>query len=116
VEPNLILITSATLLGATGLALLFVGTLMAILVALGNKHFVYGVLIFVFFPVAFIYAIRYRDKSDYAGKLLGLGLILILGFIALLWWEMSRLGLDVFEMLSSAKPTHDMKPQGNIKP
>lgn len=105
-QANLVLITAASIFGATGLALLFVGTLMAMLVALGNKHYIYGALIFLCFPVAFIYGYVYRENSGYANKLLVTGLVLFALFNGLLWWELNRLGLDFIEIMSTTRPKH----------
>lgn len=105
-EPNLTLITFASVSGAIGIALLFVGMLMAMLIALGNKHFVYGVLIFIFFPAAFIYGFQHRENMTYAIKLLSLGLGLFVLFVGLLWWELNRLGLNFIEVIATTRPKH----------
>lgn len=105
-EPNVILITVAGVVGATGVGLLFVGMLMAMLIALGNKHYVSGVLIFVFFPFAYFYCFKHKENGRYAAKILYPGIILFTVFIALLWWELSRLGLDPVEVLSTTRPKH----------
>jgi len=108
-EPNLILITIAAIVGATGIALIFVGFLMAILVALGNKQYVWGLAIFVLFPSAYIYSWVTKDQSNYAGRLLWIGLALVLAFAGLIWWELDRLGLDFLEIMKSATPTYNLK-------
>lgn len=106
-EPNLVLITLASVLGATGIALVFVGVLMAMLVALGNKQYVYGVLIFILFPFAFIYSFVEREKMRYPTAMLWGGLALFCIFLILLWWELDyRLGLDFLEMLKTTSPKH----------
>lgn len=105
-EPNLVLITAASISGAIGVALIFVGVLMAILIALGNKHYLYALIIFLFFPAAFVFGFQYRKDSDYSVKLLSLGLAAFTVFFALMWWELNRLGLDFFSVVASAKPVH----------
>ena len=105
-QPNLVLITAASVLGASGLGLIFVGTLTAVLIALGNKHYVFGVLTLVFFPIALIYGYLHRENMAYAMKLLIPGLLLFGLFAGLLWWELSRLGLNFFEIMATTKPKH----------
>ena len=105
-EPNLILITAASICGATGIALLFVGILMAMLAALGNKEYLYGSLIFVFFPVAYFWCFKNRDKAGYAISLLSFGALLFTAFLGLLWFELNRLGLDFWQIMAETKPVH----------
>ncbi len=108
-EPNLILLTGAAICGAIGLALIFVGGLMALLVALGNKQYVFGVLMFLFFPVAYVFAFVEKEKMRYASNLLWGGLLLFVLFVGLLWWELEyRLGLDFIEMMKTTTPKHSM--------
>jgi len=106
VEPNLVLITFAAVFGSAGIGLLFVGTLMTMLVALGNKHYVWGILSLVFFPCAFGYCAVDRENTGYAQKLLIPGLLLLLMFLGLMWFELNRLGLDFVEVMSTTKPVH----------
>lgn len=105
-EPNLILITLASTSGATGIALLFVGVLSTVLIALGNKHYVYAGLSFVFFPMAYVYCFTHARHSQYAWRLLLGGSVLFAVFIALLWWELSRLGLDFWQVMATTRPKH----------
>lgn len=105
-EPNLILITIAAVFGASGIGLVFVGMLMAVLTALGNRHYVFGIAIFLFFPVALIYGYLNRENAAYAMKLFVPGLFLLALFFGLLWWELARLGLDFFEVMATTKPQH----------
>lgn len=108
-EPNIVLLTTAVIFGGVGIALLFVGLLMALLVALGNKQYGMGIAMCVFFPVAYIYGYIERKKMHYANTLLYLGLILFCAFLALLWWEIEyRLGLDFFDLMRDAKPKHSL--------
>lgn len=105
-EPNLVVITLAAVLGATGLGLIFVGTLMALLIALGNRYYIYGALIFIFFPVGLIFCARHREKASYAATLLYPGALLFMLFLGLIWWEVSRLGVDFLEIMATTKPVH----------
>ncbi len=105
-EPNLTLITIASISGAVGIALLFVGALMAMLVALGQRHYISGIAIFLFFPYAYVYWCMHRESMNYAARLLFPGLLLFVFFLLLLWWEMHRLGVDFLDILSSTRPVH----------
>lgn len=105
-EPNYLIITVAVILGGTGLALLFVGILIAVLVALGNKHYISGIAMFIFFPYMYVYFLRERINTAYAQKLAWPGTLLVSVFIALLWWELHRLGLDFIDVMATTKPKH----------
>lgn len=105
-EPNIVLITLASIVGAVGIALLFVGILMAVLIALGNKQYIYGVAIFLFFPVGYFWCLKNRPQANYAATLLLSGGVLFALFFGLLWFELSRLGLDFWEVISTARPKH----------
>ncbi|WP_370978889.1 hypothetical protein [Agaribacterium sp. ZY112] len=107
-EPNLVLITFAAVAGASGLALLFVGYLIALLVALGQRQWFWAVLCIALLP-AVIYSFIERDKSNYALRLLLAGLALFTLFIGLMYWELGRLGLDFSEVMSSTRPVHSLQ-------
>lgn len=83
------------ILGSIGLALLFVGMLMVLLAALGNRHYVFGGLFFALFvvpmvlarsnhkigfamilliPITLVYCYRHQESASYAKKLLLPGL------------------------------------------
>lgn len=105
-EPNFVLITVAALAGATGIALIFVGTLMAMLVALGNRHYFYAALAVLFFPSALVYCWHHRAVAQYPSRLLFPGFALFLLFLLLMHYELSRLGLDFVEVMSQTRPVH----------
>ena len=106
IEPNLYLITFAAVAGACGLALVFVGTLMAMLVAFGQKHWCWGVAICVLIVPALIYSGLQRQKSNYAWHLLVAGYALVLLFTVLMYWQLDRLGLDFIEVMRETRPVH----------
>lgn len=65
-------------LASSGVALLFVGVLMSILVAFGNKQYGYGIAQFIFFPVAIVYCAIYRkQQAAYPARLVFGGLALL---------------------------------------
>ncbi|WP_096084543.1 hypothetical protein [Agaribacterium haliotis] len=105
-EPNLILITLSAVAGACGLALAFVGTLMAMLMALGKKQWLWGIA--CFFPPlpSLVYSFIYRRENNYAWQLLASGYALIIVFVLLMSWELSRLGLSFAEVMASTRPVH----------
>ncbi len=57
-NPELLIVLTIFL--AIGISLLFVGALMTLLTAMGNKHYVYGSLLFLFFIVPMFMARRYH--------------------------------------------------------
>jgi len=106
VEPNLILITLASLLGASGLALLFVGSLFATLIAAGNKQYISAVLSLIAFPFAAVYCASKGAEARFAFLILIGGTLAMVVFGGMLWWEMHRLSLDFFDVISSVKMQH----------
>ena len=65
-------------LASSGIALLFVGVLMSMLVAFGNKQYGYGIAQLLFFPVAIVYCAIYRkERASYAARLVFGGLALL---------------------------------------
>lgn len=105
-EPNLILLTLASMLGASGLAMIFVGSLFTTLIAAGNKQYVSAVLSLLFFPYALAYCGQRGKDARFSFVILLGGIVAILVFLALLWWEMHRLSLDFFDVISSVKMQH----------
>jgi len=111
---NSLWLVGLTITGSIGLSLLFVGVLMVLLAAFGNRHYVFGSLFFLFFmvpmvlgrsnpklgflmvlliPVTLIYCYRHQKAANYANKLLLPGLILSLLTAAAGWIAFSYLGV-----------------------
>lgn len=55
---------------ACGASLFFVGFLFTFLAALGNKRYLWGGGMFVFFPLVWVYAGVHFKETDYSAKLL----------------------------------------------
>lgn len=103
---NTPLLIALSVTGAVGISLLFVGILMVLLAAFGNRHYYFGSLFFLLFivpmvlgrahptagfvmvlliPLTTIYCYRHRQVTHYANKLLLPGLIISLA-TALTGW------------------------------
>ncbi len=63
--------------GVVGLSMLFVGYLVGVATALGNKNYFFGISSIVFVPVALIYCLCFWEKAAYPGKLMLGGLALL---------------------------------------
>lgn len=110
---NPLWLVALTITGSIGLALVFVGVLMVLLTALGNKQYVYGALFFILFivpmvlgrssprmgfllilviPIALIYCYKHRKATSYAIKLLlpGVAISTVTGLVG---WLLFAQGL-----------------------
>ncbi|SMF03691.1 hypothetical protein SAMN02745866_00304 [Alteromonadaceae bacterium Bs31] len=93
-NPELLILF--TIFAATGIALLFVGSLITLLVSLGNRHHIFGALLFLFLmvplflarqyhwlgaatvfviPLVLVYFYQYPEQTRYARKIFVPGLI-----------------------------------------
>lgn len=79
------LLILVTITGAIGATLVFVGTLVAMLTAVGNRAYWFGVGIFVFFPLGILYCVRNWERAAYPGKMLIGGSILLVISLAVGW-------------------------------
>lgn len=112
---NPLWLVGLTITGSIGLALMFVGVLMALLTALGNKQYVYGALfcallivpmvlgrsiprmgflLILLIPVTFIYCYQHPKTSVYAIKLLLPG-VAISAITGLVGWLVLAQGLTL---------------------
>ena len=74
----------AMVLGSVGATLLFVGSVISMLTAFGNKQYFMGILMALFFPASLIYCALNWKKSAYPGKLVYTGVALLaVGLIAI---------------------------------
>ena len=60
-----------------GAALFVVGSLIVAVTAFGNKHYIYGALALLFFPLSIAYCLQYREQGAYASKYLISGSLVI---------------------------------------
>ena len=73
------ILTLLFIMGVTGVALVFVGWLFTVLMALGNKQYLQGVLCIVFWPIAWYYSAAHWKQDNYCGLLLfGGGALMLL--------------------------------------
>lgn len=74
----------AMVLGSVGATLLFVGSVISMLTAFGNKQYFMGILMALFFPASLIYCALNWEKAAYPGKLVYTGVALLaVGLIAI---------------------------------
>jgi len=74
----------AMIVGSVGATLLFVGSVISMLTAFGNKQYFMGILIALFFPASLIYCALNWERAAYPGKLVYTGgVLLAVGLIAI---------------------------------
>lgn len=77
-------LVAAIVLGSVGATLLFVGSVISMLTAFGNKQYFMGILMALFFPASLIYCALNREKTAYPGKLVYTGAALLaVGLVAI---------------------------------
>ena len=74
----LIVTLIVTIIGCVGLALFFMGYLATLATAFGNKHWYWGVAIFLFGLLAIPYCFRHREITEWPRGLIIKGAIMIL--------------------------------------
>jgi hypothetical protein len=57
------------IIGGIGVSLLFVGSLVSALTAIGNKQYIFGFGTLMFFPLSLVYCALNWNKASYPGKL-----------------------------------------------
>ena len=89
-----LIIASITTLGAIGVAIFFVGSLISALTALGNKQYFLGILSIIFLPTSLIYCALNWDKASYPGKLvyIGAGLLVISIVVLIFGFDVNSTG------------------------
>ena len=73
---NLVLIT-AMVVGSIGATLLFVGSVISMVTAFGNKQYFMGMLLLLFFPASLLYCALNWKLATYPGKLVYTGGVLV---------------------------------------
>ena len=74
----------AMIVGSVGATLLFVGSVISMLTAFGNKQYFMGILMALFFPASLIYCALNWKRAAYPGKLVYTGgALLAVGLIAI---------------------------------
>ncbi|WP_108124081.1 hypothetical protein [Saccharospirillum mangrovi] len=53
----------AIIAAGLGVGSFFIGCLFALIIALGNKHYVWGICGFIFLPVTVLYTLRHRNDA-----------------------------------------------------
>ena len=91
------LLTVLIVLACAGVALVFVGWIVTAVTALGNRHYVLGVLSFLLVPVALIYCAFNWGQTAYPRRLFTWGLALLLVAAAGMW----ALDDDVRELMAT---------------
>ncbi|QIZ76962.1 hypothetical protein [Ferrimonas lipolytica] len=76
---------------AVSASLLFVGVLWSAMIALGHKHYLFGLGILLFFPTALVYCWCYRDESKEASRFLYPGFVLTTICAVPMWWLSTQL-------------------------
>jgi hypothetical protein len=78
----------AVLVLSVGLTLWFVGSLVAVLTALGNKQWFWGIGMLCFLPSSVVYCWGQREIATWPRKLVSIGWALVLAdALAVLLWQ-----------------------------
>ena len=81
------LVASMLILFAIGISMIFFSLLISLTTALGEKQWVWGILMLLVGPIAAIpHSLLYWPKTKYAGKLSLIGLLFIAPPIAGFFW------------------------------
>lgn len=80
-------IVLGVLILSVGLALWFVGSLVALLTALGNKQWAWGIGMLCFLPSSIAYCWIQRDVTDWPRKLVSIGgaMVLSVALVFQIW-------------------------------
>jgi hypothetical protein len=81
----------AMVIGSIGATMLFVGSVISMATAFGNRQYFMGILLLLFFPASLLYCALNRDKAAYPGKLVYTGAVLLIGGLV-------AIGLTLFKM------------------
>jgi len=81
----------AMVIGSIGATMLFVGSVISMAMAFGNRQYFMGILLFLFFPASLFYCALNRDRAAYPGKLVFTGAALLIGGLV-------AIGLTLFKM------------------
>lgn len=74
----------AMVIGSIGATLLFVGSIISMATAFGNRQYFMGILLALFFPASLIYCALNWERAAYPGKLVYTGAaLLVVGLIVL---------------------------------
>lgn len=71
-------IVISLLLLSSGVSMAFVGLIVALLTAFGNRQYGFGIGMAIFAPLALVYCVLNRDKTAWGAKLLYGGVTLAL--------------------------------------
>lgn len=69
-HPNVLVISLLAIPLASAMAMMLVGSLVAMATALGQRHWIWGIAILLFMPVSFAYVLFHRNSAPWPGKLL----------------------------------------------
>ncbi|HHL31636.1 MAG TPA: hypothetical protein ENJ41_03555 [Oceanospirillales bacterium] len=73
---NEIIILLVLLILSSGVLIYFIGAINSLIIALGNKHYVFALAILLFNPIAIVYCLINWEIAETQGKQLVIGLII----------------------------------------
>ena len=73
------ILVMAMVIGSIGATMLFVGSVISMVTAFGNRQYFMGILLFLFFPASLLYCALNRDRAAYPGKLVYTGAVMLVG-------------------------------------
>ncbi len=69
-QPNVLVISLLAIPLASAIAMILVGSLVAMATALGQRQWIWGVAILLFLPISFAYVLFHWNSAAWPGKLL----------------------------------------------
>jgi endonuclease/exonuclease/phosphatase (EEP) superfamily protein YafD len=80
-DLNMYLVIAITMLAGIGITLYFVGALITVASAFGEKRILWGVVCILVLPLAILYCVLYWDETQYQRKYLLGGMALMLSAV-----------------------------------
>ncbi|MBT1451560.1 hypothetical protein KJ365_11775 [Glaciecola sp. XM2] len=85
-DANLYLVVAVTMLGAVGITLFFVGSLITVAAAFANNQKVFAIACILFLPLTTVYCLMHRDHASYPAKYVFSGIALVALTLSLTMW------------------------------
>lgn len=85
-DANMYIVIAVTMLGAIGITLFFVGSLIAIASAFAKQRQVFAIACLLFLPLTFFYCLFYWQQSRYPARYVFSGVGLLASALVLSMW------------------------------
>jgi hypothetical protein len=85
-DANMYIVIAVTMLGAVGITLFFVGSLIAIAAAFAHQRKLFAIACIIFLPLSVLYCLIYWKQAQYPARYVFCGLALLLLTFSLSMW------------------------------